>query len=107
MQNGDGASCGLDLRSRKRLLTPVDSENSKRVRRAGGKIGVSDRKYDRGKIKFNADNVCLCGALDVFFQMEYTGVEEPENMGTEMGLELHQGGTETCTLNYKCSIGSS
>lgn len=39
VQNGDGASCGLDLRSRKRLLTPVDSENSKRVRRAGGKMG--------------------------------------------------------------------
>lgn len=36
VQNGDGAPCGLDLRSRKRLLTSVDSENSKRVRRAGG-----------------------------------------------------------------------
>lgn len=36
VQNGDGAPCGLDLRSRKRLLTSADSENSKRVRRAGG-----------------------------------------------------------------------
>lgn len=36
VQNGDGAPRGLDLRSRKRLLTSVDCENSKRVRRAGG-----------------------------------------------------------------------
>lgn len=48
-------------------------------------------------IKFKADDVCLCChcALDVFFQMEYTGVEEPENMNTDLGLELHPGGTET------------
>lgn len=99
VQNGDGAPCGRDLRSRKRLLTPVDSENCKRVRIAGGKIGVSDWElYITGEVKFKADeyvSLCCHCALDVFFQMEYTGVEEPENMSTEMGLELHPGVTET------------
>ncbi|TWW64266.1 ankyrin repeat domain-containing protein 10-like [Takifugu flavidus] len=76
VQNGDGASCGLDLRSRKRLLTPAESENSKRVRRAG----------------------------DVFIQMEYTGVEEPENMSTEMGLELHPDDTKAPTNNHPPSM---
>lgn len=60
VQNGEGTSCDLDLRSRKRLLTPVDSKNSKRVRRAGGKIDGENRKYYRVKLSSKLTTKYLC-----------------------------------------------
>lgn len=60
VQNGDSASCGLDLRSRKRILTPVDSKNSKKVRRAGGKIDVENRIYYRAKLSSKLMIMYLC-----------------------------------------------
>lgn len=49
------------------------------------------------------------GAVDVLFQIESGGGEEPEKMSTDTGLELHPGGTETQArmLRYKCYISCS
>lgn len=51
---------------------------------------------------------CHC-AVDVLFQMESGGGEEPEKMSTDTGLELHPGGTETraSMLRSKCYISCS
>lgn len=38
--------------------------------------------------------VIYFSVVDVLFQMESSGGEEPENMSTESGLDLHPGGTK-------------